>query len=123
MPNGVRSGDLSNLPSKKHLRIRIPGENKVRIVYKENSLLFLAHTIERYFVKLIGFSDDYVSITSLSDDVLQQDILCYRIDGPETFSCVIPCTGYHFFIRRPTQPKSKNWFTWKGDINDNENCV
>lgn len=114
MPNGVHSGNLTKLPGNKHIHITIPGERKARVVFDKDSLLYLAHTLDRYYVVLVGFSLDPVSVSSLSDDVLKSNVLCYRIESATTFSAVIPCTGFHEYNPYKLGAK-KPFVVWKGD--------
>lgn len=85
LPNGVRT---------KHIVIRLPGEAVSRVVTSKNSLLWLAYSLEREYVWLHGFMDDYVSVRSLSSDLLRAKIIAYKIDGPRTLSVILEGSGY-----------------------------
>lgn len=83
--NGVRT---------KHIVIRLPGEAVSRVVISKNSLLWIAYSLEREYVWLHGFMDDYVSVRSLSSDLLRAKIIAYKIDGPRTLSVILEGSGY-----------------------------
>ena len=85
---------LLNGARTKHLVIRLPGEAVSRVVISKNSLLWLAYSLEREYVWLHGFMDDYVSVRSLSSDLLRAKIIAYKIDGPRTMSVIIEGSGY-----------------------------
>ena len=85
LPKGVRT---------KHIVIRLPGEAVSRVVTSKNSLLWLAYSLEREYVWLHGFMDDYVSVRSLSSDLLRAKIIAYKIDGPRTLSVILEGSGY-----------------------------
>lgn len=85
LPNGMKT---------KHIVIRLPGEAVSRVVISKNSLLWLSYSLEREYVWLHGYLDDYVSIRSLSNDLLRAKIIAYKIDGPRTLSVIIEGSGY-----------------------------
>lgn len=85
LPNGVRT---------KHIAIQLPGEAVSRVVISKNSLLWLAYSLGREYVWLHGYMDDYVSIRSLSSDLLRAKIIAYKIDGPRTLSVILEGSGY-----------------------------
>lgn len=85
LPNGTKT---------KHIVIKLPGEAVSRVVISKNSLLWLAYSLEREYVWLHGFMDDYVSVRSLSSDLLHAKIIAYKIDGPRTLSVILEGSGY-----------------------------
>ena len=85
LPNGTKT---------KHLIISLPGEAVSRVVISKNSLLWLAYHLNREYVWLHGYLDDYVSIRSLSNDLLRAKIIAYKIDGPRTLSVIVEGSGY-----------------------------
>lgn len=85
LPNGTKT---------KHIVIKLPGEAVSRVVISKNSLLWLAYSLEREYVWLHGFMDDYVSVRSLSSDLLRAKIIAYKIDGPRTLSVILEDSGY-----------------------------
>ena len=73
--------DMTQLPNgtkTKHIVIQLPGEAISRVVIDKNSLLWLAYSLKREYVWLHGYLDDYVSIHSLSSDLLMDHVL-YRL--------------------------------------------
>jgi hypothetical protein len=85
---------LSNGTKTKHVVIQLPGETVSRVVIDKNSLLWLAYSLKREYVWLHGYLDDYVSIRSLSSDLLRSKIIAYKIDGPRTLSVILEDSGY-----------------------------
>ena len=85
LPNGTKT---------KHIVIQLPGEAISRVVIDKNSLLWLAYSLKREYVWLHGYLDDYVSIRSLSSDLLRSKIIAYKIDGPKTLSVILEGSGY-----------------------------
>lgn len=79
MGNGIISdakGAAEEKLKKKHLLIRIPGENHDRKCLSKDSLMYVAYSLNREYVHLPGINDGAIKVSSLSNDMLRSKVSC-----------------------------------------------
>lgn len=92
LPN-VTSSVAKNI-KKKHLLIKLPGENYNRKCITKTSLMYVAYALNREFVHLPGLNDGAIRVASLSNDVLRAEVYMYHIDTDKTFTAIIAGSGF-----------------------------
>ena len=93
MPNDMKYA-VHQKVKEKHLLISLPGESIKRNVISKDSLLYLAYFLGKEYVRLPGFGDTPVKVTSLSPDLLKAKVLMYKFDTYKTFTAIIDGSGY-----------------------------
>ena len=97
MANGILpnvSGIAEYRVSKKHLLIRIPGENFDRKCISKDSLMYVAYSLGKEYVHLPGINDGAIKVSSLSTDMLRSKVFMYHVDTPKTFTAIIAGSGF-----------------------------
>lgn len=97
MGNGIFpevSGLAECKVSKKHLLIRIPGENFNRKCISKDSLMYVAYSLNREYVHLPGINDGAIRVASLSTDMLKSKVFMYHIDTEKTFTAIVAGSGF-----------------------------
>lgn len=97
MANGILpnvSGVAECRVSKKHLLIRIPGENFDRKCISKNSLMYVAYSLGKEYVHLPGINDGAIKVSSLSTDMLRSKVFMYHVDTHKTFTAIIAGSGF-----------------------------
>lgn len=97
MANGILP-DVSGIAEcrvlKKHLLIRIPGENFNRKCISKDSLMYVAYSLGKEYVHLPGINDGAIKVSSLSTDMLRSKVFMYHVDTPKTFTAIIAGSGF-----------------------------
>lgn len=93
MPNDMKYA-VHQKVKEKHLLISLPGESIKRNVISKDSLLYLAYFLGKEYVRLPGFGDTPVKVTSLPSDLLKAKVIMYKFDTPKTFIAIIDGSGY-----------------------------
>lgn len=93
MPNDMKYA-VHKKVKEKHILISLPGESIKRNVISKDSLLYLAYFLGKEYVRLPGFGDNAVKVSSLSPDILRAKVLMYKFDTYKTFTAIIDGSGY-----------------------------
>lgn len=80
--------------ARKHLLIRIPGENFDRKCISKDSLMYVAYSLNKEYVHLPGINDGAIKVSSLSTDMLGSKVFMYHVDTPKTFTAIIAGSGF-----------------------------
>lgn len=91
--------------SKKHLLIRIPGEQFDRKCMSKDSLMYVAYTLGREYVHLPGINDGAIRVASLSTDMLRSKVFMYHVDTPKTFTAIIAGSGFTIWSIKEKEEK------------------
>ena len=97
MGNGVipdAKGRAGEKLKKKHLLIRIPGENYYRKCLSKDSLMYVAYSLNREYVHLPGINDGAIKVSSMSNDMLRSKVFMYHVDTNKTFTAIIAGSGF-----------------------------
>jgi len=97
MGNGVfpeAKGVAKSRIQKKHLLIRIPGENYDRKCLSKDSLMYVAYTLNKEYVHLPGINDGAIRVASLSNDMLRSKVFMYHVDTDKTFTAIVAGSGF-----------------------------
>lgn len=100
MGNGVfpeMKGVAECKVKKKHLLIRIPGENYDRKCLSKDSLMYVAYTLNREYVHLPGINDGSIRVASLSSDMLRAKVFMYHVDTAKTFTAIVAGSGFNIW--------------------------
>lgn len=91
--------------SKKHLLIRIPGENFERKCISKDSLMYVAYSLGKEFVHLPGINDGAIKVSSLSTDMLRSKVFMFHVDTPKTFTAIIAGSGFMLWHTKEKENK------------------
>lgn len=108
MGNGIipdAKGAAEEKLKKKHLLIRIPGENYNRKCLSKNSLMYVAYSLNREYVHLPGINDGVIKVSSLSNDMLRSKVFMYHIDTNKTFTAIIAGSGFTLWYTKEKENK------------------
>lgn len=97
MCNGLlpdATGDIAKTVKRKHLLIRLPGENYSRKCITKKSLMYVAYALNREFVHLPGLYDGAIRVAYLPNDILRAEVYMYHIDTVKTFTAIIADSGF-----------------------------
>lgn len=90
---------------KKHLLIRIPGENYDRKCLYKDSLMYVAYSLNREYVHLPGINDGAIKVSSLSNDMLRSKVFMYHVDTNKTFTAIIAGSGFMLWYTNEKENK------------------
>lgn len=108
MGNGIISGVKGVTEEKfrkKHLLIRVPGDNYDRKCLSKDSLMYVAYSLDREYVHLPGINDGAIKVSSLSNDVLRSKVFMYHIDTNKTFTAIIAGSGFTLWYTKEKENK------------------
>lgn len=97
MANGMLpdvSGATECRVARKHLLIRIPGENFERKCISKDSLMYVAYSLNKEYVHLPGINDGAIRVASLSNDMLRSKVFMFHVDTPKTFTAIVAGSGF-----------------------------
>lgn len=97
MANGMLpdvSGVTECRVARKHLLIRIPGENFERKCISKDSLMYVAYSLNKEYVHLPGINDGAIRVASLSNDMLRSKVFMFHVDTPKTFTAIVAGSGF-----------------------------
>lgn len=97
MANGMLpdvSGVAECRVARKHLLIRIPGENFERKCISKDSLMYVAYSLNKEYVHLPGINDGAIRVASLSNDMLRSKVIMFHVDTPKTFTAIVAGSGF-----------------------------
>lgn len=108
MGNGVipdAKGAAEEKLKKKHLLIRIPGDNYDRKCLSKDSLMYVAYSLNKEYVHLPGINDGAIKVSSLSNDMLRSTVFMYHIDTNKTFTAIIAGSGFTLWYTKEKENK------------------
>lgn len=108
MGNGVipdASGIAVLKLKKKHLLIRIPGEDFDRKCLSKDSLMYVAYSLNKEYVHLPGINDGVIKVSSLSNDMLRSKVFMYHVDTNKTFTAIIAGSGFTLWYTKEKESK------------------
>lgn len=97
MGNGLlpdATGSVAKNIEKKHLLIRLPGENYCRKCITKKSLMYVAYALNKEFVHLPGINDGAIRVASLPNDILRAEVYMFHSDTAKTFTAIIAGSGF-----------------------------
>lgn len=110
MGNGIipdAKGVAEEKLRRKHLLIRIPGENYDRKCLSKDSLMYVAYSLNREYVHLPGINDGAIKVSSLSNDILKSKVFMYHVDTNKTFTAIITGSGFTLWYTKEKKEKEK----------------
>lgn len=108
MGNGIMpgvKGVTEEKLRKKHLLIRIPGDNYDRKCLSKDSLMYVAYSLNREYVHLPGINDGAIKVSSLPNDMLRSKVFMYHIDTNKTFTAIIAGSGFTLWHTKEKENK------------------